>query len=67
MSDDRPEGMFEKLKGRFKKSAGDIAGDEKLKREGARDEKLGEAKDDLGKAQDEVEEKAKEVQRRDES
>ena len=53
--------IFDKLTGRAKKAAGDIAGDGSLRREGAREEHKGEAKDALNNAQDKVEDKAAEV------
>ncbi len=53
--------IIDKITGRAKKAAGDIAGDSSLRREGAREEKKGEAKEKLSDAQDRVEEKAAEV------
>ena len=53
--------IFDKLTGRAKKAAGDLAGDGSLRREGAREEHKGEAKDQLDSAQDRVEDKAAEV------
>ena len=53
--------IFDKLTGRAKKAAGDITGDGSLRREGHKEEKKGEAKEDLNRAQDNVEEKADEV------
>jgi len=54
-------GIFDKLRGRSKKAVGDLAGDESLVAEGAREEGAAEAKEDLGAAQSQVEEKAQEV------
>ena len=53
--------LIDKLTGRTKKAAGDLAGDSSLHREGRREEKKGEAKDKLDDAQDAVEDKADEV------
>jgi uncharacterized protein YjbJ (UPF0337 family) len=53
--------ILDKITGRAKKAAGDVAGDSSLRREGAREERKGEAKDQLGSAQDKVQDKAAEV------
>jgi uncharacterized protein YjbJ (UPF0337 family) len=53
--------IFDKLTGRAKKAAGDLADDGSLRREGAREERKGEAKDQLDNAQERVEDKAAEV------
>ena len=53
--------ILDKITGRAKKAAGDIADDPKLRREGAREERKGEAKDELAKAQDRAADKANEV------
>jgi uncharacterized protein YjbJ (UPF0337 family) len=53
--------LIDKITGRAKKAAGDLAGDGSLKRQGAKEEKKGEAKDQLDRAQDSVEDKADEV------
>ena len=54
-------GFIDKLRGRTKKAAGDLAGDPSLRREGRQEERKGEAKDELAQAQDKVEEKAADV------
>jgi uncharacterized protein YjbJ (UPF0337 family) len=54
-------GLLDKIMGRTKKAAGDIAGDSSLRREGAQEERKGEAKDELAQAHDKVEQKAEEV------
>jgi uncharacterized protein YjbJ (UPF0337 family) len=54
-------GLLDKLTGRAKKAAADLKGDEALRREGAREERKGEAKDELDHAQDRVQDKAAEV------
>jgi uncharacterized protein YjbJ (UPF0337 family) len=53
--------IIDKLTGRAKKAAGDLTGDGSLKREGHKEEKKGEAKEDLGRAQDVADDKADEV------
>ena len=54
--------IFDKLTGRAKKAAGDLAGDGSLRREGAREERKGEAKDQLDDTKDRLADKAAEVQ-----
>ena len=54
-------GFLDKVTGRAKKAAGDLAGDGGLKREGAQEERKGEAKDELANAQDRADAKADEV------
>ena len=53
--------LIDKLTGRAKKAAGDLAGDSSLRREGWREERKGEKKEELDRAQSRVEEKAQEV------
>jgi uncharacterized protein YjbJ (UPF0337 family) len=53
--------ILDKITGRTKKAAGDLAGDSSLRREGSREEAKGDAKDKLDDAQDKVAEKAQEV------
>ena len=53
--------IIDKITGRAKKAAGDLAGDGSLRREGAREERKGEAKEQLDRAQDAVQDKAAEV------
>jgi len=53
--------IIDKITGRTKKAAGDLTGDQSLRRQGAREERKGEAKEQLGRAQEKVEEKATEV------
>ena len=54
-------GLLDKITGRAKKAAGDVADDPKLRREGRREERKGEAKDELSTAHEKVERKASEV------
>ena len=54
-------GILDKLTGRAKKAAGDLAGDPGLRREGRLEERKGEAEDELVRDQERVEDKAAEV------
>jgi uncharacterized protein YjbJ (UPF0337 family) len=53
--------ITDKITGRVKKAAGDLADDPSLRREGAREERKGEAKDDLARAEEKADRKADEV------
>jgi uncharacterized protein YjbJ (UPF0337 family) len=53
--------ILDKITGRTKKAAGDLAGDQSLRRQGQREERKGEAKEQLDDAQEKVERKASEV------
>jgi uncharacterized protein YjbJ (UPF0337 family) len=53
--------IWDKITGRAKKAAGDITDDSSLRREGRKEERKGEAKDELSNAQERVEDKAAEV------
>jgi uncharacterized protein YjbJ (UPF0337 family) len=53
--------ILDKITGRAKKAAGDLAGDGSLRREGAREERKGEAKEELDNAQEQAARKANEV------
>jgi uncharacterized protein YjbJ (UPF0337 family) len=53
--------LIDKVTGRLKQAAGDIADDPQLRREGVLDERKGEAKEELHDSQREVERKAAEV------
>jgi len=53
--------ILDKISGRFKKAAGDVADDPSLRREGRREERKGEAKEELDRAHEQVETKAEEV------
>ena len=52
---------MEKITGRAKKAAGDLADDASLRRQGRQEERKGEAKDELGRAQEKADAKADEV------
>jgi uncharacterized protein YjbJ (UPF0337 family) len=54
-------GILDKITGRAKQAAGDLADDASLKRQGRREEEKGEKKEQLDRAQDNVEDKAQEV------
>jgi uncharacterized protein YjbJ (UPF0337 family) len=53
--------ILDKISGRFKKAAGDIADNPSLRREGSREERKGEAKEELTNAQERADAKADEV------
>ena len=53
--------IVDKVTGRAKKAAGDLTGDGSLRREGAREERKGQAKEELNKTQDKIQDKAAEV------
>ena len=53
--------IMDKITGRTKKAAGDLTDDASLRRQGAREERKGEAKEQLDHAQDKVQDKAAEV------
>jgi uncharacterized protein YjbJ (UPF0337 family) len=54
-------GILDKITGRAKKAAGDLADDPSLRRQGREEERKGEAKEELDHAQERVEDKAAEV------
>ena len=54
-------GLMDKISGRAKQAAGDIAGDSSTRREGKNEERKGEAKDELANKQDQADRKAEEV------
>ena len=53
--------IIDKLTGRIKKAAGDLANDPALRREGRQEERKGEAKQELAEHEERAEEKAEEV------
>jgi uncharacterized protein YjbJ (UPF0337 family) len=59
----RPSDMSitDKITGRVKKAAGDLTDDASLRRQGRKEERKGEAKDELARAQDKADRKAEEV------
>ena len=54
-------GIQDKITGRIKQAAGDLAGDEKLRAQGLREERKGEAKEELDRANAEADARAQEV------
>jgi uncharacterized protein YjbJ (UPF0337 family) len=54
-------GLMDKVTGRVKQAAGDLADDSGLKREGRQEERKGEAKEELSNAQERADAKADEV------
>ncbi len=53
--------IVDKVTGRVKKAAGDIADDPALRDEGHKEERKGEVKEDIARHQERAEEKAEEV------
>jgi uncharacterized protein YjbJ (UPF0337 family) len=53
--------LWDKITGRAKKAAGDLKDDPSLRREGRREERKGEEKEDLARAHERVEDKAQNV------
>jgi uncharacterized protein YjbJ (UPF0337 family) len=53
--------ITDKVTGRVKKAAGDLADDASLRREGRDEERKGEAKDELARDQEKADRKAEEV------
>ena len=54
-------GLLDKITGRAKKAAGDVADDPSLRREGRQEERKGEAKDELARTEEKADAKADEV------
>jgi uncharacterized protein YjbJ (UPF0337 family) len=54
-------GLIDRITGRMKKAAGDLADNPNLRRQGTLDERKADAKDDLARAQQEADLKAREV------
>jgi uncharacterized protein YjbJ (UPF0337 family) len=54
-------GITDKISGRVKKAAGDLADDASLRRKGRQEERKGEAKEELDQAQQRAAAKAEEV------
>jgi uncharacterized protein YjbJ (UPF0337 family) len=54
-------GITDKITGRIKQAAGNLADDASLRREGRQEERKGEAKDELATTQEKAERKADEV------
>ena len=54
-------GITDKISGRIKKAAGDLADDASLRRRGRQEERKGEAKEERDRAREEADLKAEEV------
>jgi uncharacterized protein YjbJ (UPF0337 family) len=54
-------GLTDKITGRAKKAAGDVADSASLRREGSQEERKGEAKEQLAGAQERADAKAEEI------
>lgn len=54
-------GITDKISGRVKQAAGDLAGDEDTKRQGRREERKGEVKEDAAQAENEAADKRAEA------
>jgi uncharacterized protein YjbJ (UPF0337 family) len=54
-------GLTDKITGRVKKAAGDLADDPSLRRQGRQEERKGEAKEERDRAHEEADRKAEEV------
>jgi uncharacterized protein YjbJ (UPF0337 family) len=54
-------GLLDKITGRAKKAAGDLADDPSLRREGRQEERKGQAKEELSRDQERADAKAEEV------
>jgi uncharacterized protein YjbJ (UPF0337 family) len=53
--------LTDKITGKLKQAAGDIADDPSLRREGKREQRKGEAKDELARSEERADRKAEEV------
>ena len=53
--------ILDRITGKLKKTAGDVANEPGLRREGRQEERKGEAKEELARAEDRAERKAEEV------
>jgi uncharacterized protein YjbJ (UPF0337 family) len=53
--------LFDKASGRIKKAVGDLSGDASVRREGQKEERKGEAKEDLARTEEKADRKAEEV------
>jgi uncharacterized protein YjbJ (UPF0337 family) len=54
-------GITDKISGRIKKAAGDLADDASLRRRGRQEERKGEAKEERDRAREQADRKAEEV------
>lgn len=56
-------GLIDRISGRTKKVAGDLTGDANLRRQGIREERKADAKEELAEAQREADRRAEEIAR----
>jgi uncharacterized protein YjbJ (UPF0337 family) len=56
-------GLIDRILGRFKQAAGDVADDPQLRRQGLQEERKADAKEELAQAQREADRKADEIAR----
>jgi uncharacterized protein YjbJ (UPF0337 family) len=56
-------GLIDRITGRAKKAAGDLVDDPKLRRQGVKEERKADAKEDLARAQQEADQRAEEIAR----
>jgi uncharacterized protein YjbJ (UPF0337 family) len=54
-------GLTDKITGRAKKAAGDLTDDASLRREGRKEERKGEAKEELARTEEKADAKAEEI------
>jgi uncharacterized protein YjbJ (UPF0337 family) len=54
-------GILDKITGKAKQAAGDLTDDASLRRQGKREERKGEKRDELNRAQEKADKKAEEV------
>ena len=54
-------GLLDRITGKAKQAAGDVTDDPSLRREGRKEERKGEAKDELARTQESADVKAEEV------
>jgi len=54
-------GLLDRVSGRLKKAAGDLTGDKGLQRQGEREERKADAREELDRAHEQVEEQAAKV------
>jgi uncharacterized protein YjbJ (UPF0337 family) len=59
--EDRDMSFKDRVSGRVKKAAGDLLGDRPLRRQGVREERKAEAKEDLARQEEELERRAARV------
>jgi uncharacterized protein YjbJ (UPF0337 family) len=53
--------ITDKISGRFKKAVGDVTDDASMRRQGRKEERKGEAKDEMARAEERADAKAEEI------